>query len=295
MSWRPLPQTSNLKHQTFRMSREDLPHIQFYIGDWRRDMGIQSLSYHYRGIWFELLMMMYCSDQRGKLVLGTRPMSDESIARMLGLSHEEWAKARHVLLATGVPSVDEHGALYCRRMVKDEDIRRSRSAAGQKGGQQTSELFFATAKVQAKPKQNSGNGNGSDLLGKQGSRNQNGIEFRLGKIFGRRETTVWSEKERKALGGLSVVPDDLALVERYYSEKMPKDADFRRRDLLTLLNNWPGEVDRARARPKPKVKNGTQPARLPLQETHAPMNEDEFKRRHTEWVAKGRPLGEFPA
>src|SRR3954469_22742246 len=99
------------------MSREVVPQIQVYIGDWRRDMGIQSLSYHYRGIWFELLMMMYCSDQRGKLVLGKRPMSDESIARMLGLSHEEWAKARHVLLAEGVPSVDDTGSLYCRRMV----------------------------------------------------------------------------------------------------------------------------------------------------------------------------------
>ena len=53
--------------------------------------------------------------------------------------------------------------------------------------------------------------------------------------------------------------DDLALIERFYTAALPKDQDFRRRDLPTLLNNWTGELDRARKHfdhpgnsPKPK-------------------------------------------
>ena len=65
-----------------------LPHIQFYVGDWRKEVGIQSLSYHHRGIWFELLLLMHGSEQRGKLVLNGKPISNASLARLLGLSRQ---------------------------------------------------------------------------------------------------------------------------------------------------------------------------------------------------------------
>jgi hypothetical protein len=69
----------------------------------------------------------------------------------------------------------------------------------------------------------------------------------LGKLFRRKEETRWSEKEEKALKAISPIAEyDMALVESYYTAKHPADADYRRRDLLTLLNNWHGEVDRAR-------------------------------------------------
>ena len=66
----------------------------------------------------------------------------------------------------------------------------------------------------------------------------------------RRESSPWSDKEMAAYSAIRLALDeeDIALVERYYAEKLPREKDFRRRDLLTLLNNWPGEVDRARGR-----------------------------------------------
>jgi len=81
------------------------------------------------------------------------------------------------------------------------------------------------------------------------ARGNNPHRDRLGKIFGRRESTAWSEKERRALRALSPLdPDDLELIERYYRlPEPPRGSLYRRKDLLTLLNNWPGEVDRARA------------------------------------------------
>jgi hypothetical protein len=70
--------------------------------------------------------------------------------------------------------------------------------------------------------------------------------LRIEALFHRRETTAWNTRELKALPK-EIHPDDLTLVEAYYKHPHPKDKDYRRRDLQTLLNNWNGEVDRARA------------------------------------------------
>ena len=56
---------------------------------------------------------------------------------------------------------------------------------------------------------------------------------------------AWSPKERKALKGvikLKTTPEDLSILERYYRS----GCQFLRRDVVTLLNNWQGEVDRAK-------------------------------------------------
>ena len=65
-------------------------------------------------------------------------------------------------------------------------------------------------------------------------------------LFKRRKTTAWSQKEAKALTDIMKRPDahtELAEIEAYYTS----DAKYLRRDLQTLLNNWPGELDRARS------------------------------------------------
>ena len=73
------------------------------------------------------------------------------------------------------------------------------------------------------------------------------MQKRFNRFFGRRETTPWSKKEIAALRALGEIePEVLAQTERYYAAKLPKDGDYRRHDLLTLLNNWNGECDRAR-------------------------------------------------
>jgi hypothetical protein len=111
-----------------------LPHIQFYVGDWRKDPGIQSLSYHHRGVWFELLLIMHCSEERGKLVLNGRPISSSGLARLLGMTEGEAKDAIDVLIASGVASREATGTIVNRRMVREEELRRKRREAGSKGG-----------------------------------------------------------------------------------------------------------------------------------------------------------------
>lgn len=230
---------------------------------------MQSLSYHHRGVWRELLDLMWGSEQRGKLILNGKALSDASLARLLGLSQGETADAIKVLLESGVASrCEETSALVNRRMVRDEEISQARSAAGRKGGNSTQEQFCLSkssskpqANHQAKPKQNPDIDNDNDN-GKEKKKRMEEIKTRLSGIFRRRPETKWSEKEQGAFVKASPIhPADLAAVECYYAESIPQDRDYRRRDLLTLLNHWPGEVDRAGARKRSGQKAPPRPKR----------------------------------
>ena len=112
-----------------------LPAIQFYPGDWHKDQGVQALDLAQRGAWFELLLMMHDSDERGVLLVNGAPMPDAVIARRLGLDNQSANQILTTLLTYGVASRRESdGALFCRRMVKDENLRQVRTTAGKKGG-----------------------------------------------------------------------------------------------------------------------------------------------------------------
>lgn len=78
--------------------------------------------------------------------------------------------------------------------------------------------------------------------------------IRIARLFSRRLITPWSDKEIKVFRGLvkqKCFDDDLhdlQLIERYYrSERMKGDKGIHRRDLATFLNNYHGELDRAKA------------------------------------------------
>jgi hypothetical protein len=71
------------------------------------------------------------------------------------------------------------------------------------------------------------------------------LNLRIGSWFGRRPTTNWSEKETKALKAviaLRTPPEDIDTLEARYRSGNP----YLRRDILTLLNNWNTEIDRAK-------------------------------------------------
>jgi hypothetical protein len=75
--------------------------------------------------------------------------------------------------------------------------------------------------------------------------NANPWKSRLNALFHRRENTAWSEREKKAIRTISQHPSfesELAEIEAYYAT----GHKYLRKDLLTLINNWAGELDRAR-------------------------------------------------
>lgn len=78
---------------------------------------------------------------------------------------------------------------------------------------------------------------------------------RIATLFSRRFTTAWSEGEVRAYKKIGNVSEsDLDLIERYYSRERARGDDGKhRRDLGTFLNNFTGELDRARAAMAPRA------------------------------------------
>mgnify|MGYP003654146301 CR=1 FL=1 len=66
------------------------------------------------------------------------------------------------------------------------------------------------------------------------------LQIRIGNLVKRRESTKWNDKENTAFRKLNPTEEDIAFLE----SKKYADHPYRRRDLITLLNNWGGELDR---------------------------------------------------
>lgn len=112
-----------------------MPALQFYPGDWRKDLAVQALGYHDRGVWFEMLCLMHESDERGVMLLNGAPMPEEVIARLLGLDNQTFNQTLSNLVTYGVAkrrSTDN--AIFSKRMVEDERLCQIRREAGKKGG-----------------------------------------------------------------------------------------------------------------------------------------------------------------
>lgn len=79
-------------------------------------------------------------------------------------------------------------------------------------------------------------------------------QIRICGLLRRRTTTRWSLKEIVAWKAITpVAEEDFLVLEKYYRAKLPLDRDYRRREVLTLLNNWNGEVDKARNFKAPSI------------------------------------------
>jgi len=83
--------------------------------------------------------------------------------------------------------------------------------------------------------------------------------LRIAALFHRRPTTPWQDKEIASFRKLCPVDmEDLEMVCEYTEAERRKGDGIYRRDLFTFLNNYLGEVDRARqyAEVQPKLTPG---------------------------------------
>lgn len=129
-----------------QQKRGKWPFLRFATGDYWNDPGVQSLDHWDKGVWLEILFLMHQSEERGKLVLNGRAMSDPEIARALGLQLNgveyyeagEFSRPLSKTLATimekAIATRDENGALTSRRMVKDTALHDMAVETGRRGG-----------------------------------------------------------------------------------------------------------------------------------------------------------------
>ena len=240
------------------------PSMQWYPADWRKDTAVQMLSFHDRGVWFELINIMHESAERGVLVINGAPMPEDALSRLLGLDKQTFNQTLSNLLTYGVAKQrDDDGAIYCKRMVEDEKLSQLRRDAGKLGGNPALLNQKPTTPVKQKPTPSSststsssntpmppeGDGFGLDVetapAPKAPRQPKTDHGQRIHRIFNRGPRASWSDKELKALSRLEPFDDaDFNMVEDYY---INSGNGYLRAEVQTFLNNYQGEVDKARA------------------------------------------------
>ena len=277
--------------------------IRFSPDDRETNLGIQTLSYFERGIWFEIMLKMHASPEVGKLMLTPGKAVPDSIiaSKILKIDPGEWDKVKAVLLEYGVASIcPATGALMCSRMVQDARSRVKSRAHGKRGGHPShtasflpppltptlpppypypTQNFYPPLRVKTERKENPSPPSHSPLFkrkekkrpphtppfrstGKFSQTEKNRLRvsensplmFKIGELFRRNKSTLWTIGESEALSQIDPSTKEVALLKGYYSAHFPKDKDYRRRNMQTLLNNWTSELDRARAWAKEEQK-----------------------------------------
>lgn len=121
--------------------QKKLPAFQFYTGDWMKDANLRRCTHAAKGVWIDILCLMFDSEERGVLVSRRQAWGDDEIVlAVVRAGLEE-------LTSKGVAGRRKDGALYSKRMVRDEEIRLKNVKNGGKGGNK--ELMRLKAEAEA--------------------------------------------------------------------------------------------------------------------------------------------------
>lgn len=118
--------------------------MPFDTGEWLSPR-MRGLPPDVRGLWVDLLCLMWESSDRGFMVKSNQVAhTKQEIIRMIGVDASGSGSWLDLLVENGLCAVRESdGAYYCRHMVREEKIRAKRREAGKKGGEVTKAKIFS--------------------------------------------------------------------------------------------------------------------------------------------------------
>jgi hypothetical protein len=241
------------------------PSMQWYPADWRKDTAVQMLSFHDRGVWFELINIMHESAERGVLVINGAPMPEDALSRLLGLDKQTFNQTLSNLLTYGVAKQrGEDGAIYCKRMVEDEKLSQLRRDAGKLGGNPVLLNQKSTTPVKQNPtpsSSSSSSSSSSNNTPKPPRGNEfTAVEIAVSAIHSSRTPKPFTPAERNSLNELRTRITDEELIADAEAIKNAKDKgwEFFARTRPAMLGKWESQADLARNynpnRAKPPVK-----------------------------------------
>lgn len=103
-----------------------LPAYLHYAKDWLTDTNLRLCSKAAKGVWQDCLDIMFLNSVRGVASFGDgTPWTDEELCRAIGGDVGENMNCIQELLVKGVAHRNERGAIFSRRMVRDEQERKN--------------------------------------------------------------------------------------------------------------------------------------------------------------------------
>lgn len=95
-----------------------LPYLQLHPDDWLSDEVARCPPLAER-LWFRMLFVMHKCTPRGYLIRDGKPIPEEVIASLCGVTLKDYRRHLAELDLFGVPSRTDEGVVFSRRMVKD--------------------------------------------------------------------------------------------------------------------------------------------------------------------------------
>lgn len=102
-----------------------LPGFMFYPGDWLKDADLRRCSHAAKGVWTDMLCLMFECEERGVLATAGRAWSDDEIAQAVGGDKLITLSCIIELVEKRVASRNHSNAVYSRRMVREEKERKA--------------------------------------------------------------------------------------------------------------------------------------------------------------------------
>lgn len=125
---------------TIESFKEDgRPAQQWYWDDWFSAFDVRLCSIAARGLWIDMLGIMWKAEIRGTLTVNGRQVNNKTLAKIAGATIEEVNSLIKELEDNDVFSKLRDGTIICRRLFKEskkqKDISNIRSEAGKKGAE----------------------------------------------------------------------------------------------------------------------------------------------------------------
>lgn len=242
-------------------SKVKTPAFQFYPDAWLSSESVELMTLEQQGAYIRLLCWDWLKD-------GLKD-DDARFAALSGM-REGWLKnGSNLVRECFAKHPRKDGYLTNPRLEKEREKQRIWREKSSKGGKKSAAsrrrsktLKGGSQMVDDRLQPNDNTLSLSLLLPSTSERSISkdiltGYQLRIGALKGRRASTKWSKAEMKSLREIGEIKEeDMQMIERYYAAEI-KDRDIRRTTVSILLNNWPGELDRARNY-KPPHKHGNQ-------------------------------------
>ena len=115
------------------------PAQQWYWDDWFSAFDVRLCSLAARGLWIDMLGIMWKAKPRGALIINEKPADNKMLSRVVNATKTEVEKLLHELETENVFSRLEDGTIICRRMyyaaIGEKTLSETRADAGRKGAE----------------------------------------------------------------------------------------------------------------------------------------------------------------
>ncbi|TPE53063.1 hypothetical protein [Amaricoccus solimangrovi] len=108
--------------------------MKFYPSDWRADPRLRMCSLAARGLWMEMLALMHEATPYGHLLISGISPTDAQLAVLAGAPSDQIPDLLGELESAGVFSRTRSGAIYSRRMTRDDKKSAQARKNGKNGG-----------------------------------------------------------------------------------------------------------------------------------------------------------------